>query len=102
MASGSGWASVLRFFEPYLAWHETIDLPEVCVDMANEWYEWHTYKKMIFDQESIAYAFVGCNADWVLAHPDFGFILRRLDDEAMEIFGTWEPAGASDSDGSYF
>ena len=80
MASGSGWASLLRFFEPYLDWQDTMqeNLPEVCVDMSTEWHAWYTYKKMISYQESIAYAFVGCNADWVLAHPDFGILWLRL------------------------
>ena len=84
------------------------NLPEVCVDMSTEWHAWYTYKKMISYQESIAYAFVGCNADWVLAHPDFGCIWRRLVDEAMENEGMFdvmsgsELMSGSDSDYSNF
>ena len=105
MASDLGWAGVLRLFEPYLAWHETVYLKEVCVDMANEWYEWYIQKKKIAIEESIVYAFVGStSADWVMAHPDFGFILRRLVTEAMVIDGMFEnevlysEASGSDSD----
>ena len=79
MASGSDWASVLRFILPFLTMVETAYLPKVCVGMSSEWSSWYKQKKRIFYEESIACAFVGQRSEiWVLAHPHFGLIHRRL------------------------